>query len=238
MPVRVEVFRVLQSYFGDSYTNRTTDERHRRRPSFRAVRGFASVQHAMLELGTPRARRPSQLGCRCGWADEYDSQAGEGATLVQEEAVQDELVREFGEGPADNVVDLPQLPDSEAVRELEGEQRGLGLGLRLRPEDPHLHLRLRVDRKDSPNRLPRGDGLALAIQTRIELSRCHLRRAAREQAAGEQGHDGGLIPMVNPHGGDIDTQGLRLDPSRSRSPRSEPVRPLYSSRRTRARFAR
>ena len=82
MPVRVEVFRVLQSYFGDSYTNRTTDGRHRRRPSFRTVRGFASVQHAMLELDTPRARRPSQLGCRCGRADEYDSQAGEGAALV------------------------------------------------------------------------------------------------------------------------------------------------------------
>jgi hypothetical protein len=166
----------------------------------------------MLELGTPGAGRPSQLGCRCGRADEYDSQAGEGTALVQEEAVQDEFVREFWEGPPDDVVDLPKLPDSEAVRELEGEQRGLGLGLRLRPEDPRLDLRLRVDRKDSPDRLPRGDGLALAIQTRIELSRGHLRRAACEQAGGKQGHDGSLIATVNMHGGDIDTQGLRLDP--------------------------
>ena len=61
MPVRVEVFRFFESYFGESYSNRTTEGRHRRRPNFRAVRGFASVQHAMLELGTPLARRPSQL---------------------------------------------------------------------------------------------------------------------------------------------------------------------------------
>lgn len=87
--------------------------------------GFASVQHPMLELDTPRARCPSQLGCRCGRADEYDSQAGEDAALVQEEAAQDELVRELWKGPPDHVVDLPKLPEPEAVRELERDVTNL-----------------------------------------------------------------------------------------------------------------
>ena len=71
---------------------------------------------------TPRARHPSQLGCWCSRADEYDSQAGEGAALVQEEAVQDELVRELWKGSPHHVVDLPPLPESEAIRELEDEK--------------------------------------------------------------------------------------------------------------------
>jgi hypothetical protein len=181
----------------------------------------------MLELDTPRARCPSQLECRCGRADEYDSQAGEDAALVQEEAAQDELVRELWKGPPDHVVDLPKLPEPEAVRELERERRGLGLELRLPPDDPRFHLRLRVDRNDLPDRLPRGNGLALAIQTRIELPLGHLRRAAREHAGGEQGHDGGLIAMVNPHGEDIDAQGGRLDPVRCQNSADRLGRPPF-----------